>query len=133
MPKTLEPMNYLSIRDIICPNIEWVNKITLEEGREEVNAILDVLIELSKLAKSKTKQISEANKLKKIFNTCKIQTNKNKGNTSARLKALEEMWEDIQNKVDKMGYYSEYDKETDRILLCKKELMNIQEQFDTSY
>jgi len=128
MPKTkyFVSVDYDTIRDIICPHDSWMDDVPEDQGKDELNAILDTLIEFSKLMKSKAKQVKEAHKLKKVFNNCKIVSIMNKAEPKIRLHSLERIWDQITKQADSLGFCPEYDPETNRMILSKKELIDLE-------
>jgi len=118
--------DYNTLRSIICPDTSWIDNLQPDHGREEANALLDVFVELSKLAKTRTKQVRQAVKLKKAMDQCRSTAFKNKGTPDIQLKALEEFWSDVIVEISELGYIPEYDIETDRMILTKKELQSLE-------
>ena len=118
--------DYNTLRSIICPDISWIdNLLQPDQGREEAHALLDMFVELSKLAKNRTRQVRQAVKLKKAMDFCISMTIKNKGTPDIQLKALEEFWTDVMAQINELGYVPEYDIETDRMILTKRELLDL--------
>jgi len=124
--KHFVPADYDTLREIICPYDSWIDHVPEDQGRDEINAILDILIEFAKLMKSKAKQIKEAHKLKKVMNNCKIVAVMNKAEPKMRLQSLEKIWDKILLEADALGFCPEYDPETDRMILSKKELIDLE-------
>ncbi len=107
-------MPYKEILDKICPDRKWLNKLKLGKGKEEANAILDILVELcsgdDEIKIELAKGMVES--MKKMI--VKNQSEK-----------LIQLWDTVKESVGEIGKVCEYDPETNRMILISKKTSEI--------
>lgn len=118
-------LTYEALRAIICPVTSWIDKVKQDQGREELNAILDTCIEVCKLEKKQSKQLRRAFALKELMDICRKNVETNKASPRVYFKTLEEIWHGINVEVRREGFEPQYDVETDRVVLVPKKMASL--------
>lgn len=111
-------LTYETLKSIICPDESWIYQMENDEGREEVNAILDSCVEMCKLEKRSQKQFHRATVLREVLVQCEHIFQKYQNLPKRRVKILQCLWDDITNEVVTLGLVPEYDHETNRMIFA---------------